>query len=70
MHQFRISNMNFYIDTLDETYIRLNFVKAILKLEVKELLVYIEDYFKIIYFIIFKYLVNRESFCETTSTNS
>jgi len=50
-------------------YIRLNLVKAILKLKIKELFVYIKNYLKTIYFVIFKYLVNRELFCETTSTS-
>lgn len=63
-------NVNSYINTLGETYTRLDFVKAILKLEVKELLVYIKDYLKITYLVIFKYFVNRKPFCETTNTSS
>ena len=63
-------NVNSYIDTLGETYIRLDFVKAILKLEVKESLVCIKDYLKITYLVIFKYFVNRESFCETINKSS
>jgi hypothetical protein len=65
-----VLNVNSYIDTLDEIYIRLDFARAILKLEVKESLVYIKDYLKTIYLAIFKYLVNKELFCETTNTSS
>ncbi len=63
-------NVNFYIDTLNKIYIRLDFVKAILKLEVKELLVCIKDYLKTIYLVIFKYSINKESFYEITSISS
>jgi len=63
-------NVNFYIDTLNKIYIRLDFVKAILKLEVKELLVCIKDYLKTIYLVIFKYSINKEPFYEITSISS
>ena len=51
-------------------YIRLDFVKAIFKLKIKKLLVYIKDYLKTIYLVIFKYFVNRELFCKITSASS
>jgi len=65
-----VSNVISYIDTLDETYTRLDFVKAILKLEVKELLVCIKDYLETTHLVTFRYFVNRESFYKTTSTSS
>jgi len=70
MHQLRMSNVNSYVDTLNEIYTRLNFVKAILKSKIKESLIYVENLLKIAHLVIFKYLVNKESSCETTSTIS
>jgi len=62
--------VNSYIDTLGETYTRLDFAKAILKLEAKESLVCIEDYLEIAHLATFKYPMNREPFYGTTSTSS
>jgi len=63
-------NVNSYIDTLDEIYIRLDFVRAILKLKIKKSLVCIKNCLKIVYFVIFKYFVNRELFCKTINSSS
>ncbi len=70
MHQLYILNVNSYINTLNEIYIKLDFAKAIFKLKVKKSLVYIKNYSKITYFVIFKYFVNKELFCEIISTSS
>jgi len=58
-------NVNSYVDTLNEIYTRLDFVKAILKSKIKESLIYIENLLKIAYLVIFKYLVNKELSYET-----
>jgi len=70
IYQFYMSNVNSYIDILDKTYTRLDFVRAILKSEIKKLLIYIENYLKTAYLAIFRYSVNRKLFCKTTSTSS
>lgn len=50
-----MSNVNSYIDTSSETYTRIDFVKAILKLEVKEAFEFIEDFLKTTHLVIFRY---------------
>ncbi len=70
MHQLRVSNVDSYTDTSGETYTRLDFAKAILKPEAKESLVCIEGYLETAHLATFRYPVNREPSCGTTSTSS
>lgn len=62
-------NVNFYIDTLNKICIRLDFVKTILKLEIKKLLKFIETLLQTTYFAIFKYFVNKKLINKSISTS-
>lgn len=70
MHQLRMSNVDSYVDTSGEIYTRLDFARAILKSEAKESLIYIEDLLETAHLATFRYPVNKEPSCGTTSTIS
>ena len=59
LHQLQILNLNYYIDTSNDIYIRLNHARSIMKFDDRNALIRVQRYLKNVHFVIFEYFTEH-----------